>query len=110
MTPDEIRQTLRFWNDSMQECEQRMDQLADLAGQVVESPLGDAVYHVMGEYTKAVADMIGWDESVLSDWWVSHQFGERPMKIGFAGDEMRTIATIDALADFIIDDLRRVES
>lgn len=109
MTPDAIRQALRRWHAAMQECDARMDQLAELAGQVVESPLGDAVYHVMGEYTKAVADMIGWDNAVLEDWWCSHGFGEKPMAISFAGEPTQRLETIDQLADFIIEDLRRGE-
>ena len=79
MTTDEIRQTLRRWNAAMQECDARMDQLAELAGQVVESPLGGAVYHVMGQYTNAVADLIEWDEGLLSDWWTSHKFVDSPI-------------------------------
>lgn len=108
MTPDAIRSALKRWHEAMHECDTRMDQLADIAGQIVESPLGDAVYHVMGEYTKAVADLIDWDESALSDWWLSHQFGERPMNIGLPGEEMQTLSDIDQLADFIIADLARI--
>ena len=93
----------------MLECDSRMDELSALAGQVAESPLGDAVYHVMGEYTKAVADLIEWDEGTLSAWWLSHQFGNNPMEIGFATEPMQHISTIDQLADFIIEDLRRAE-
>lgn len=107
MTPDMVRQALRRWNDSMQECDMRMSELAELTGQVVESPLGDAVYHVMGEYTKAVSDLIEWDKGTLSAWWLSHQFGENPMEIGFAKEPMQNLSTIEQLADFIIEDLRR---
>ena len=109
MTPDEIRLALHRWHEAMQECDASMDQLAELTGPIVESPLGDAVYNVMGKYTKAVADMIGWDEGVLTDWWCSHNFGEKPMGIGFTGEELQRISTIDQLADFIIEDLRRGE-
>jgi len=110
MTPEMIRQTLQQWNDAMQECDARMSDLAELTGQVVESPLGDAVYHVMGEYTKAVADLVEFDEGTLSAWWLSRQFGEYPMEIGFAREPMQHISTIDQLADFIIEDLRRSEA
>lgn len=109
MNEEHIRSSLKRWHESMQECDLRMSELSELTGQVVESPLGDAVYHVMGEYTKAVADIIEWDEGVLSDWWLSHQFGENKMKIGFAMEPMQSISTIDQLADFIIEDLRRGE-
>lgn len=109
MNEEVIRQTLRRWNGAMQECDARMDQLAELTGQVVESPLGDAVYHVMGEYTKTVADLIEWDDGLLSDWWTSHQFGDSPMEICFAGEPMQHLSTIEQFTDFIIDDLQRGE-
>ena len=107
--PEMIRAALFRWNAAMKECDARMDQLAELSGPVVESPLGNAVYGLMGEYTKTVAEMIGWDHSTLEDWWCSNNFGERPMKIGFSGEELRSIDSIEALADFIIDDLRMGE-
>lgn len=109
MNEEHIRSSLKRWHESMQECDLRMSELSELTGQFVESPLGDAVYHVMGEYTKAVAELIGWDNAVLEDWWCSHNFGEKPMAIGFSGEPMQRIETIDQLADFIIDDLRRGE-
>ena len=93
----------------MQECDLRMSELSELTGEIVESPLGNSVYHVMGEYTKAVADLIEWDEGTLSAWWLSHQFGELPLNISFTGEPARHIETIDQLADFIIEDLRRGE-
>ena len=109
MTKERILSILKSWHDAMTECDTRMDDLAALTGEVVESPLGDAVYHLMGEYTKAVADQIGWCEDTLSAWWTEHQFGGRPMKIGFSGESLRTIDSIEALAEFIVDDLARAE-
>jgi hypothetical protein len=104
-----IAAKLSKWQQDMAECDARMDELAALAGPIVESPLGDAVYRLMGAYTEAVADLIGWDESALSAWWCEHNMGERPMKIGFPREELRTISTIDDLAAFIAEDLRRSE-
>ena len=46
MTKDRILTILRAWHNAMRECDERMDQLAAVAGQVVESPLGDAVYRL----------------------------------------------------------------
>jgi len=110
MTPDQIRSTLSVWQKTMQECDGRMDQLAELTGVADESPLIEAVYSVMGRYTTAIADLIGWDDETLSAWWIDHHFGEKPMGIGFPGEELRTIADIDVLADFIVEDLARAES
>lgn len=61
----------------------------------------------MGSYTRATADLIDWDNETLEAWWTEHQFGEKPMSIGFNDDDMREISTIEALAEFIVDDLAR---
>lgn len=107
MTNAELLATLRTWQDAMQECDMRLDELAALTGPIVESPLGDAIYRLMGCYTDATADLIGWDESTLTSWWCEHNFGERPMKIGFCGEPMQSLTTIEDLAKFIAEDLRR---
>lgn len=107
MTKERITAILKDWHESMLECDTRMDELAALTGTVVESPLGDAVYRVMGELTKAVADRICWCYETLEAWWTEHRFGERPMKIGFGGEPLRVISTIEELAAFIADDLAR---
>lgn len=107
MTYAELLATLKQWQDVMQECDLRLDALSALTGPVVESPLGEAVYRLMGCHTDAIADLIGWDESTLTSWWCEHNFGERPMKIGFSGEPMQSLATIEALAEFIAEDLRR---
>lgn len=107
MTEQMILDTLIKWQNAMQECEQRMDQLAELVGQIVESPLGDAVYRLMGAHTEAVVDMIGWPGDYLEAWWTEHAFGAKPMKIGFHGEPLKTITTIEQLAAFVAEDLRR---
>lgn len=107
MTKERIVVILKQWHDAMVECESRMEELAALTGHVVESPLGDAVYHIMGKYTATVADLIGWDAETLSAWWLEHKFGETPMRIGFGGEPLRTIVDINALAEFVADDMAR---
>jgi hypothetical protein len=107
---EKITQVLKAWQNAMRECDERMDQLAELTGQIVESPLGDAVYGLMGAYTKQVAEQVGWCFDTLESWWCENHFGEQTMRIGFAGEELRTITTIEALAEFIAEDLARAES
>lgn len=101
MTKDQILAILAPWNDTLLECAVRMDQLARLTGHIAESPLGEAVYRVMDAYTKTIADLVDWDLEILDAWWGEHQFGSKPLMIGFAGEDLRPIATIDALAEFI---------
>ena len=107
MSVEKITATVTTWQTAMLECENRMEQLSDLTGPVVESPLGDAVYRIMGEYTAAVSELIEWDAETLSAWWLEHNFGEHPMMIGFPGEELRTIDSIEARAEFIAEDLER---
>lgn len=109
MTDNEIRATLCKWDAVMQQCDARMDQLSELFGHVVATPLGDAVYRVMDEYTRSVSEMIDFDFSALQAWSCEHEFGEKPMMAGFHGEKPRPIAAIDTLADFIIEYLRRGE-
>jgi predicted Zn-dependent peptidase len=107
MSKQMILDVLAKWQSTMQECEQRMDDLASLVGHIADSPLGDAVYHLMGAYTESVADMIEWPDEYLEAWWTEHAFGEKPMNIGFSGEPLKTISTIEQLAAFVAEDLRR---
>lgn len=107
MTQERITAILQRWHAALLDCDSRLDELAAVVGPVVDSPLAGAVYRVMGAYTKAVADQIGWCEETLEAWWTEHQFGARPLKIGFVGEPMRSIATIEDLAAFVAEDLAR---
>lgn len=107
MNESELKTLLTAWHQVMLECDQRMDQLAEIVGSVIETPLGDAVYHLMGQYTELLADKIGWDADTLTAWWCENDFGNRPMRIGFRDESLRTIETIDQLAEFIAEYLRR---
>lgn len=104
MTAAEILAILADWQVRMQALEASMDKLRDLTGCAPESPLGEAIYYVAGGYTNTVARQIGWSEDCLMDWWLTHDFGERPMRAGFSGEPMREISTIEQLAEFIAAD------
>ncbi len=109
LSDDEIRISLSRWNTSVQACSEMMDGFNSLVGYAGEHPFGKAIYGVMDSYTRSVAEVVGWDYDTLTDWCVSHEFGASPMMIGFKGEPMREITTIEALSDFIIEDLRRAE-
>lgn len=107
MTEDNILAQLTRWQEAMAECELRMSELTLLLGCQPESPLIASSYGLMGAYTHTIADTLGWDDQCLTAWWLDHNFGERPMQIGFPGEPLRSIDSIEALADFIVKDLRR---
>lgn len=107
MSKDKILAALRRWQTAMRLCEERMDALAAVVGPVVDAPLGDAVYGLMSSYTEELADSMGFSSGYLMAWWTEHQFGGHPMSIGFYGEPMRSLKTIDDLAAFIAEDLER---
>lgn len=107
MTEAEILARLTRWQTAIRECWLRLEALDALIGTVPEGPLPEAVGRVMGAYTATVADLIGWDAPTLESWWLEHNFGERPMLIGFNSEPLRTVDNIEALAAFIAEDLRR---
>ena len=61
-TPEEIRKIIYAWNEKMRECDQRMDELSQITGCIIESPLGNAVYGLMYAYSAIVAESIDWSE------------------------------------------------
>lgn len=107
MTEADILAQLTRWQTAIRECWLRLEELDVLVGTVPEGPLPAAVGRVMGAYTETVADLIGWDASALESWWLENNFGERPMRIRFEGEPWRTLDSIEALAAFIAEDLRR---
>lgn len=108
MTRQELEAALTTWQDHMRDCEAQMDALERLVGATPEAPLQHAIYTIMGAYTRELAARIQWDADTLVDWWLTHNFGERPMKIGHAGKPLETVATVEDLALFIADDLEGV--
>ena len=89
----------------MRECEAQMDALSGLIGINPESPLQSAVYGLMGEHTRRVADLIGCPDEWLEAWWLDHKFGDDPMHAGLVGEPMREITTLEQLLALICDDL-----
>lgn len=92
------------WQDTMRECEAQMYALAAIIGSSPESPLQDAVYRLMGAYTRSVSAHIGCNDEWLEAWWLDHNFGEKPMRAGLADEELRDIGSLDDLLALVADD------
>lgn len=107
MNYNQLLAILITWQTAMRESEKRMGELSGLVGDLVESPLGKAIYGLMSAYTEQVCDLIKWPEDMLFDWWTEHRFGEKPMKVVYPGEPERTLATIEDLAKFIHEDWKR---
>lgn len=99
--------TLTQWQERMQGMEEQIDALRTLLEPAPESALLTAIFAIMGGYTSEIAGRIEWNLECLEDWWMQHRFGERPMQIGFVGEPLRTISTIEELSKFIDDDNER---
>ncbi len=97
-----ITATLTAWQNAMRDAERQMDELYKLFDYAPEAPLPDAIGRLMGAYTRQVADCIGWDRDALESWWLDSDFGaRRPMEIGFKDEPLRSISTIEELADYL---------
>lgn len=102
-----VRAAAHEWQKRMQALEAQMDAMREVFGSNPEGPFQEAVYAVAGGYTHAIAQLLEFPDDFLTSWWLEDNFGERPAQIGFPGEPMRTIATLDDLLQFIADDNAR---
>ena len=65
------------------------------------SPLSDVVYSIAEAYLKLIADSVKCDRSMLSDWWLMHQWGRSPMMMAIGDEPSKPISNNAELADFI---------
>ena len=95
---------LQAWQDCMHELEQQTDTLIELTGSTPEaSPLLCAIQALQGLATRQVAEMTDTPIDWLEAWWMEHHFGERPMRAGLVGEELRDIVTLEELVELICD-------
>lgn len=71
-----------------------------------EGPLFDAVGRLVDEVIRRVASSIGTDYDLLSDWWLTHQFGATPMTVIINGGPKLLLSTNAELAAFIAEVLQ----
>ena len=108
MNKQDIQLVLDTWQKEMQAVSEQIDKLFRIFN-YCGGPLPDAIDYLQEGYTRLLADHIGFDFQVLLDWWLTHEFGERPMEIGFVGEELRTIKDNKELAEWIVDLIKREE-
>ena len=67
-------------------------------------PVDIAINHdPEGLATRQVAEMTDTPIDWLEAWWMEHHFGERPMRAGLVGEELRDIVTLEELVELICD-------
>jgi hypothetical protein len=103
MKHEQILALLDKWEDALSEIGPHLNDFISLAG--CEGPLLESIYTLANAYTAQIAEAINWDAEALTDWWVTHDFGEKPMQAGLRGEPLQTLKSNDDLARFIVADL-----
>lgn len=95
---------LQPWQTAMREAEAQVDALQALMGINPEAPLFAACYALMGLATRQAAQLSGVALEWLEAWHLESNFGDKPLRAGLADEPLRSITTLSALVDLIIDD------
>lgn len=103
-----IEKAIRDFHDRVSDIERVTDAMNAILMTSPESDFNSALRAVVGAYKEALDEAynIG---SWLEWWWLECGLGNKPMQASLAGEELRTIATIDDLVALILDDLKQSE-
>ena len=102
LNKQDVQLVLDAWQKEMQAVSEQIEKLFRIFN-YCGGPLPDSIDSLQEGYTRLLAEHIGFDFQVLLDWWLTHEFGERPMEIGFVGEELRTIESNRELAEWIVE-------
>lgn len=101
LNKQDIQLVLDDWQKYMQAVSEQIEKLFRLFN-YHGGALPDSVDYLQEGYTRLLAVHIGFDFDVLLDWWLSHNFGKRPLEIGFKGEELVAIKDNKELAEWIV--------
>ena len=59
------------------------------------------MYSLAEAYLQLIADSVKCDRSMLSDWWLSHNWGRSPMMASIGDEPLKPISSNEELANFI---------
>ena len=90
MTREEKLALLRQWEASYLELDLQMDRLSAVFGSMVHSPFGEAVWGAWGNYTRALAELVGDGYEWLNWYCFDNDMGKKAYEAGWEGD-MRPI-------------------
>lgn len=102
LNKQDIQLVLDAWQKEMQAVSEQIDKLFRLFN-YHGGALPDSIDYLQEGYTRLLADHIGFDFEVLLDWWLTHEYGKRPLEIGFEGEELVSIGSNRELAEWIVD-------
>src|SRR5690554_4276241 len=100
LNKQDIQLLLDAWQKEMQAVSEQIDELFRIFN-YCGGPLPDSIVSLQEGYTRLLANHIGFDFDVLLDWWLAHEYGKRPMEIGWKGEELSTIKDNKELAEWI---------
>ena len=101
LNKQDIQLLLDAWQKEMQAVSEQMEKLSRLFN-YSEGELPVSIDILQEGYTRLLADYIGFDFQVLLDWWLTHEYGERPLEIGWKGGELVSIGSNRELAEWIV--------
>ena len=104
----DIQLLLDVWQKEMQAVSEQTGKLFRVFN-YAGGPLPDSIDSLQEWCTRLLANHIGFDFDVLLDWWLTHDFGKRPLEIGFVGEELVAIEDNGDLAEWIIEFREREE-
>lgn len=102
LNKQDIQLLLDTWQKEMQAVSEQMGKLFRIFN-YSEGPLPDSIDFLQDGYTRLLANHIGFDFDVLFDWWLTHEYGENPLEIGFVGEELTSIKNNEELAAWIVE-------
>ena len=99
----QIEQAIRDFDKHARDVKRLMCNFNVIADPGPESMLCSTVLDLLDAYRKTIEDQHGIDDDWLEWWRLECRLGETPLEAGLAGEEMRTIATLDDLIALVID-------
>ncbi len=101
-----VENAIRSFHERVTEIERVFDTLNSVLYIQPESDFHNAINSLIGGYINALGaaySINGW----LEWWWFECSLGGSPNRAGLAGEELRTIETIDDLVKLICDDIKK---
>lgn len=104
----DIQTVLDTWQKEIQAVSEQIEKLFRLFN-YNGGALPDSIDFLQEGYTRLLANHIDFDFEVLIDWWLTHDFGNRPLEIGWVGEELVSIKNNKELAEWIVEFRERKE-
>ena len=102
MNEHEILHELNELQQVVGAVDEQFDVLATLFD-IAHSPLTDSVYMLIDSHIESIASRINCNALLLGDWWLTHQWGEKPMMASVGDNPLKPVSSNTELASFILE-------